>query len=129
VTRADATLETRSPGLRQAYGLTARAAPWTPLVLSAELDLLFDTPLGASSVKAGQAGWLQADLEIVRGVHLLSAAEDLRPTSGGSTQKGLWGGVAWFVLPHLDLRADYVRRFSAGSPATDTFLIQFNGYL
>jgi hypothetical protein len=128
-TRADATLETRSPGLRQAYGLTARAAPWTPLVLSAELDLLFDAALGASSVKAGQAGWLQADLEIVRGVHLLSAAEGLRSPSGGSTQKGLWGGAAWFVLPHLDLRADYVRRFSADSPATDTFLIQFNGYL
>jgi hypothetical protein len=128
-TRADVALETRAPALRQAYGLTARVAPWTPLVLSAELDALFSVPLGDRGVKSGHAGWLQADLEVVRGVHLVPAIERLSSPAGGAAQYGWWGGVAWFVVPHLDVRADVIRRSSADAPATDTFLIQINGYL
>jgi len=119
--RSDAALGTNLPTLRQAYGLTARAAPWTALVLSAEVDVLVTTALG-SGARAGQAGWLQADLELLRGVHVVSAVEDL--AGSGSKQGGLWGGLAWFVLPHLDVRADWIRRSSS-----DTFLIQLNGYL
>jgi hypothetical protein len=122
-TRASAALGTGLPTLRQAYGVTARAAPWTPLVLSAEIDALVTSTLG-SGVRAGQAGWLQADLEVLRGVHVVSAFEDLLPPAGGAVQLGGWAGLAWFVLPHLDMRADLVRRSSS-----DTFLIQVNGYL
>jgi len=128
-TRADSSLETRSASLRQAYGLTARAAPWTPLVLSLEVDALLSTELGKSGPKVGHAGWLQADLEVLRGVHFLGAAERLESPAGGATQHGLWGGAAWFVFPHLDVRADVIRRTSADLPATHTFLIQLNGYL
>jgi len=128
-TRAAAALDTRSPTLRQAYGVTARAAPWTPLVLSFEADALLSSGLGSSSVKTGHAGWLQADLEVLRGVHLISAAERLSSPAGGAAQYGWWGGAAWFIVPHLDVRADVVRRTSSDSPTTNTFLIQLNGYL
>jgi hypothetical protein len=122
-TRADAALDTKAPTFRQAYGATARVAPWTPLVLSAEVDALITSTLG-SSVRVGQAGWLQADLEVLRGVHVVSAVEDLRSPVGGSVQFGFWGGLAWFVMPHLDVRADWIRRSEV-----DTYLIQLNGYL
>ena len=128
-TRAHAALDTRSPTLRQAYGVTARAAPWTPLVLSFEADALLSSGLGSSSLKTGHAGWLQADLEVLRGVHLISAAERLSSPAGGAAQYGWWAGAAWFVFPHLDVRADMVRRTSSDSPTTNTFLIQLNGYL
>ena len=128
-TRADASLETRSPLLRQAYGVTARAAPWRPLVLLLELDALLSSELGRSSLQTGHAGWLQADLEVLRGVHLLAAAERLASPAGGAAQHGLWGGAAWFVIPHLDVRADVIRRSAGDSPVTHTFLIQLNGYL
>ena len=94
-----------------------------PLVVSAEFDALIDSVLGRA-LQAGHAAWLQADLEVVRGVHLLAAAEELSPTAGGGTRTGLWGGVSWFVVSHLDVRADWIRR-----SGTNTFLIQLNGYL
>ena len=128
-TRADAALDTRAPSLRQAYGVTARVVPWTPLVLSAEIDALLAVPLGDRAVNVGYAGWLQADVEVLRGVHLVPAFETLRSPAGGADNFGWWAGVAWFVMPHLDVRADLIRRWSAGSPATDTFLVQINGYL
>jgi hypothetical protein len=127
--RADAALDTGSPTIRQAYGLTARLSPWTPLVFSAELDALLSSALGNGSVKTGSTGWLQADLEVLRGVHLVSAAEHLASPAGGAARFGWWGGAAWFVIPHLDVRADLIRRFSADSATTNTFLIQVNGYL
>ena len=121
--RSTAALDTGQPTLRQAYGLTARAGPWPPLEISAEFDALFDSELG-SSVRTGHAAWLQADLEAVRGVHLLAAAEDL-----DARQHGLWAGASWFVIAHLDVRADFGRRFGAGAAASNTFLIQLNGSL
>ncbi len=127
-TRADAALGSRGPTLRQAYGLTARAAPWTPLVFLGEVDLLITSSLGNGGVNAGHADWLQADLEVLRGVHILTAVEGMTPPGGGASSLGLWGGVAWFVFPHFDVRADLIRRSTTGSPATFTYLIQGNGY-
>ena len=128
-TRAEAGLDTRAPTLRQVYGLTARASPWTPLVFIAELDALLSTVLGHRTVKTGLAGWLQADLEVLRGVHLVSAIERLSSPDGSAAQLGWWGGAAWFIVPHLDVRADVIRNSSLGSPTTNTFLIQLNCYL
>ncbi len=127
-TRADAALGSKGPALRQAYGLTARAAPWTPLVFLGEVDLLITSSLGNGGVNAGHADWLQADLEVLRGVHILTAVEGMTPPGGGASTLGLWGGVAWFVFPHFDVRADLIRRSTTGSPATFTYLIQGNGY-
>jgi len=128
-TRADAALDTRVPTVRQAYGLTARGAPWRPLVFTAELDALLSTALGTGAVKKGLAGWLQADLEVLRGVHLISAVERLSSPAGGAAQFGWWGGAEWFALPHVDIRADVIRNSSIDSPTTNTFLIQLNLYL
>ena len=128
-TRADAARDTRLPTLRQAYGVTARVAPWTPLVLSAELDGLITSALGRRNAQTGYAGWLQADLEVLRGVHLLPAVEQMSPPNAGPSTFGLWGGVAWFVFPHFDVRGDVIRRSTANAPATNTFLLQVNGYL
>ena len=109
--------------------MTARASPWTPLVFIAELDALLSTVLGNRTVKTGLAGWLQADLEVLRGVHLVSAIERLSSPDGSAAQLGWWGGAAWFIVPHLDVRADVIRNSSLGSPTTNTFLIQLNCYL
>ena len=126
--RSGAALDTGLPTLRQAYGLTARAVPWKPLVISAEFDALVDSALGRGA-QAGHASWLQADLEVLRGVHLLAATEELNASAGSATRYGLWGGASWFVVSHLDLRADWIRRFAADAVATNTFLLQINGYL
>jgi hypothetical protein len=128
-TRAEAVIGSAGPQVRHAYGVTARAAPWTVLVLSAEGDVLITTALGHGSASAGYADWLQADLEVVRGLHLLSAVESSKPPGGGATAFGSWVGLAWFVIPHLDVRADAIRRSSHGSATTMTFLFQLNGYL
>jgi len=60
---------------------------------------------------------------------LLTAIEGMKPPGGGPSSVGFWGGAAWFVVPHLDVRADWVRRSTGGSLPTNTFLIQINGYL
>jgi len=99
------------------------------LVLLAEVDALINTSLGNGGASAGHADWLQADVEVLRGVHILSAVEGMKPPGGGPSSLGLWGGAAWFVFPHLDLRADWIRRTTTGSPATVTFLLQLNAYL
>jgi hypothetical protein len=127
-TRADAALGSRGPALRQAYGLTVRAAPWTPLVFLGEVDLLITSSLGSGGVNTGHADWLQADVEVLQGVHILTAVEGMTPPGGGASSLGLWGGAAWFVFPHFDIRADIIRRSTTGSPATFTYLIQGNGY-
>src|SRR5215510_3765144 len=88
-TRADAARDTRLPTLRQAYGVTARVAPWTPLVLSAEVDALINSTLGGGNVQTGYAGWLQADIEVLRGVHLLPAVEQMSPPNSGPSRFGL----------------------------------------
>jgi len=128
-TRADSALDTRAPALRQAYGLTARAALWKPLVLTAEIDALLSSLLGRGIVHTGLAGWLQEDLEVLQGLHLISALERLSPTDGSAAQLGWWGGLEWFPYPHLDVRADVIRNSSMSSPTTNTFLIQVNLYL
>jgi hypothetical protein len=43
-------------------------------------------------------------------------------------QRGVWGGLWWFILPHLDMRADVIERGGQG-PSNLTVLVQLNGYL
>jgi len=126
--RTDASLSTHLPTLRQAYGAFARISPWRPLVLQLEADFLLDKPLGSGTQDLGHAEWLQADLEPVRGVHVFGALEGMKTGSTPELQRGAWGGLWWFVLPHLDMRADVVERWGQGAP-TLTFLVQLNGYL
>jgi len=126
--RTDASLTTHRPTLRQAYGGFARASPWRPLVLQVEANLLLHETLGSGVQDVGHAEWFQADLEPLRGLHLFGALEGMKTGSTPEFQRGAWGGVWWFVFPHVDMRADVVERWGQGSP-TSTFLIQLNGYL
>jgi hypothetical protein len=126
--RSDASLVTRLPTLRQAYGGFLRTAPWRPLVLQAEVDLLLNKELGRGAQDVGHAEWLQADLEVVRGLHLTGALEGMKTGAQPGLQRGAWGGLWWFVLPHLDMRADVIERAGQGS-STLTVLFQLNGYL
>ena len=126
--RSDASLVTRLPTLRQAYGAFARTAPWRPLVFQAEVDLLLKKELGGGAQDVGHAEWLQADLELVRGLHLIGALEGMKTGATPTLQRGVWGGLLWFAFPHLDLRADVIERGGQG-PSTLTVLFQVNGYL
>jgi hypothetical protein len=126
--RTDASLTTRLPTLRQAYGGFARISPWRPLVFQAEADLLLDKTLGSGAQDVGHAEWLQGDLEPVRGLHVFGALEGMKTGSTPEFQRGAWGGLWWFVFPHVDMRADVVERWGQGPP-TLTFLVQLNGYL
>ena len=126
--RTDASLTTHHPTLRQAYGGFARISPWRPLVLQAEADLLLENQLGSGNKDVGHAEWLQMDLEPLRGLHVTGALEGMKTGTTPDLQRGAWGGLWWFVFPHVDVRADVVQRWGQG-PATTTFLVQLNGYL
>ena len=126
--RSDASLVTRLPTLRQAYGTFLRTAPWHPLVLQAEIDVLLDKQLGGGALDVGHAEWLQADLQLVRGLHLVAALEGMKAGGTPGFQRGVWGGLWWFVFPHLDMRADVIERGGQG-PSNMTVLFQLNGYL
>jgi len=127
VARSDASLITKLPTLRQAYGGFLRTSPWHPLVLQMEADVLLNKELNGGPQDVGHAEWLQADVEVVRGLHLLGAAEGMK-TGTTDFQTGLWGGIWWFLFPHFDIRADAIQRWGQG-PSNLTFLVQLNGYL
>ncbi|WP_146649484.1 hypothetical protein [Labilithrix luteola] len=123
---------------RQSHGLFARFTPWKPLVVMAEGDLLVNsTPSSPSSPDRGgplgHATLLQADVEVWQGLHLIATGETLRPSSHGvDLSYGAWGSVAWFFLPHFDVRGDAIwQHLSTGGPAfTQTlYLAQLHGYL
>jgi hypothetical protein len=127
VARSDASLITKLPTLRQAYGGFLRTSPWHPLVLQMEADVLLNKELNGGPQDVGHAEWLQADVEVVRGLHLIGAAEGMK-TGTTDFQTGLWGGIWWFLFPHFDIRADAIQRWGQG-PSNLTFLVQLNGYL
>lgn len=126
--RSDASLTTRLPTLRQAYGGFARLSPWQPVVVQVEADLLLNKQLGAGSQDVGHAEWLQTDVEVFRGLHLLAALEGMKTGASPVLQRGAWAGLWWFAFPHVDIRTDVVERWSEG-PSTLTVLVQANGYL
>jgi hypothetical protein len=99
---------------RQAHGLTLRYAPWTPVVLLAEANVLKNTRAGV-----GYVGMLTLDVEAIQGVHLAGSYErldrgqaddEVARTGDGQARVGKWLTVNWFFGPHLDARVDYVRR-------------------
>jgi hypothetical protein len=126
--RAEASLVTKRPTLRQAYGGFVRTSPWRPLVLQVEADLLLNENLGSGTHDVGHAEWFQADLEPLKGLHVFGALEGMRSGTSPDLQLGSWGGLWWFVFPHVDMRADVVQRWGQ-VPTTTTFLVQLNGYL
>lgn len=127
LTHAELDIASARPTLRQTHGLFGRVSFWQPLVFLAEANLLVATSPGVR-VPVGHVEFLQADLEFLRGLHLLVTGENLRETQiGGDEQFGAWGSVAWFFLPHFDVRVDAIHRWSATE--FTTILAQLHGYL
>jgi hypothetical protein len=132
VTHANRDLYFFTGDLRQAHGLFARVAPWRPLVLFAEGDVVLHALDGPPNL-VGYAMMLQADLEPVQGLHLIATAE-ARQTGAPNTNVsyGASAAVNWFFLPHADLRVDgALQHLSLGptSLATQALMLQLHVYL
>lgn len=127
--RSETDLATRRPILRQSYGLFGRVAPIRPLALLIESDLLVASDQDHGT-EYGVAGLLQTDLEPWQGLHFAATSEVVRRARADSTFGwGQWGTVAWFFVPHMDVRGDIIRRVGQDAPATLTYLVQLHGYL
>jgi hypothetical protein len=103
--REDVSLQTAL--WRQAHGLFARASPAPWLVLMGEADFLLYSQPGYNAW--GLAGFAQADIEPVQGLHLMGTFEcQDRDVGVLGLSLGGWLGVAWFFAPHADVRLDGV---------------------
>lgn len=103
--------------LRQAHGIMGRWAPIHELALMFEANMLFRT-----NTDAGYVGFVQADYEIVQGLHFLLTGEMLdegrsvlagAPPAGpglGEPKLGGWVSVDWFFAKQFELRVDLVSR-------------------
>ncbi|QQR91135.1 MAG: hypothetical protein IPJ88_05220 [Myxococcales bacterium] len=124
--------------LRQAHGLFVRYAPWQPLVLSVESDLLIDaigdnqSTGSKSTTQLGIANLVQADYELIQGLHFIGIGELYAPSSGAGLSYSAWGGIDWFFYSHLDLRVDTVyQSYVIGADRTHavSLVAQLHGYL
>ncbi|HVJ92127.1 MAG TPA: hypothetical protein VM580_20140 [Labilithrix sp.] len=122
----------RQPILRHAHGLFARHVLARPVVLMAEADVVARHPEGRDT-EFGYVGLAQADLELIRGVHLLPAFELQKPRYDlGGAGLGAWLSAAFFPYSHVELRADLVGRSldsPAGRVANVTALVHLHLYL
>ncbi|HEX4338660.1 MAG TPA: hypothetical protein VH062_22295 [Polyangiaceae bacterium] len=99
------------PTTRIAQGLTGRWAVAEPVVILAEADLL-----ASDQTTTGYVGMLQADYEIIQGLHLQLTGETVNRgrlsnttsiTGQGKSQFGGWVTLAWFFFTHFDARVDF----------------------
>ncbi len=103
---------------RSAHGLFVRAAPGKMVSIMAEADLLT-----RSRRELGYVSYVQADFEVLSGLHLIATGEmmDLgwaggrdrtvaRTRGQGKPDVGAWASVQWFFLPHFDFRVDTIIR-------------------
>lgn len=131
VTYAKTDLGLQTGNLRMAHGPFARVTVAKPLVLLGEFDLVGNKPKNDSS-RFGYAGYLQADVETLQGLHVMLTGETLRQAiDDPTTQYGGWFSVWWFALPHVDVRFDAIRRFfmDDARSTNQTYLVQFHFYL
>jgi hypothetical protein len=118
---------------RHAHGLFGRwATNWEPLVVLTEWNFALQSPRGASW-RRGFVGYLQADVEVYQGIHLIGTGE--AENIGGPGQPLTWGtwlSYAWFFAPHADLRVDSIYQHfgsSEGSTSALSLLVQAHLYL
>ncbi len=122
---------TNKQTFRQAHGIFGRyATPWEPLVLLSEWDYALESPRYAKRTQ-GLVGFLQADLELTQGLHLIATGEasnvglDTPPVSLGA-----WLSTAWFFAPHADLRVDSIyQRLGSTQGATDSLTLLIQGHV
>jgi hypothetical protein len=129
LTHAKTDLSYRTSALRQAHGAFVRAALTPDLALLGEADLLATSaPERWSGV--GHASFLQADWEVLSGVHVLGTGESVNLGDDRGNAFGGWLSAAWFFFSHFDIRVDFISRTSPGSTATtQTLLLQAHAYL
>lgn len=114
--RSGRDVDTLAPRTRLAGGLFGRTAPWTPLVLLAQADLLYEV----TSSQPGLAAYLQADWEPSQGFHVKATGEycdDDLPQGPAGVATGILSGQ-WFILSRLDVRVDGVRGSLGCTPGT-----------
>jgi hypothetical protein len=108
---------TNAPYTRQAHGLTLRWSPFHDLVLLGEADALL-----ATDTDFGFTGLVQADYELLQGLHAMATLEaldagargDVAAVKGaGEPAFGGWLSVNWFAVTHLDFRIDLLARQEA----------------
>ncbi len=134
-TADDITLLT--PAWRQAHGVFGRYSPLLPLVITTEWDATIVSQPATATIAAkstlGLAGMLQADVEVLQGVHLSTTGEFLNSDlSGMPSSFGWWATAWWFFGPHIDLRADAIlQNLPSGSTRTSatTLLAQLHAFL
>jgi len=103
--------------LRQAHGLTVRAAPFDNFTIQGEINALFRT-----NADAGYVGFVQANYEPLQGLHFLltgevldeglpiaSPAPDASPGLGQSAFGG-WLSLDWFFYRQFEFRTDAIVR-------------------
>lgn len=132
ITHAAKDIYLAAANTRHAHGAFVRMAPLPPLVLLAEWDFVANALRGART-QSGYAGMLQADLELIQGLHVIATAETARngmPMGGQSWN--VWGGLNWFFLPHMDVRLDVmhgVTAVAANDIPTTAYMAQLHLYL
>jgi hypothetical protein len=120
---------------RGANGIFTRLALADPLALLGEADLLTD-----STRSLGYVGFVQADYEVIQGLHGMVTVEWLdqgypksaqiqdppepRLPGAGRGEIAPWFSANWFFLPHMDVRADFIVR-----PDSFQILGQFHAFL
>jgi hypothetical protein len=131
VTHAADDLYLRVADTRQAHGVFGRWAPWRPLVVVAEADVLRQQPQGGPALN-GYATMVQADIEPLQGLHFITTGEssDVGDPGSSASYSG-WVGIDWFLAPHADLRLDFMDRHM-GNPIglnIAAFMAQLHVYL
>jgi hypothetical protein len=100
--------------LRHAHGVQGRFGFGEQWALLAEFDVLKQDGRGV-----GYVGWVQADYEPLRGLHVLLTSEVLdqglqqggaSSTGNGAPRGGVWASLDWYWLSHAELRLDAVKR-------------------
>lgn len=134
VTHAEANLDTGAAveTTRQAHGLFTRLAPFGPLAVTAEADLLIKSPKLNDSA-FGYTAMVQPDFEVVKGVHAVVTGELLQNGYSVGTDTNVAGRVwltaEWFAYSHFDLRFDVYRQMQSGQDAQMAYLLQGHIYL
>lgn len=108
--------------LRQAHGLTMRYAPFHSFSILSEADVLF-----RSNANAGFVAFVQADYELIQGLHVLLTGElvdqgmpvqavgedtPLATPGVGTPRGGGWLSLDWFFYRQLEFRTDLMLRYN-----------------
>ncbi|MET0591646.1 MAG: hypothetical protein ABW133_03030 [Polyangiaceae bacterium] len=131
VARAEKDVVSQQSLVRHAHGVFGRYTPAKPLVLLAEADLLAEAPEGAAT-STGFVGMLQADAQVIQGLHVIGTGEFWKAPTGFGTSAGVWGSLVWFFLPHFDTRLDVIWQTTptpTTSVDTTTLLAQLHAFL